>query len=89
MCWGEYDCNPDIETTFYGENAMASLLIFIYNCTANDSQMLTKYIIDYEGDGLFYRVHRYNYVSEKYAQEEEEEVTKGLKKISEWYTRIF
>ena len=67
MCWGEYDCNPDIDTTPLGEKAMASFLIFIYNCTFGNADLLTKYIKDQDGAGLLYRVHRYNYISEKYA----------------------
>lgn len=67
MCWGEYDCNPDIETTALGENAMASLLVFVYNCTVNNVDLLSKYIKENDGAGLLYRVHRYNYISDKYA----------------------
>jgi hypothetical protein len=44
MSWGEYEDMEEIETTPYGENAMAALLIFVYNCTVKNTSTLTKYL---------------------------------------------
>ena len=66
------------------------MLIFVHNNIAKNKENVEKFIKMEEkcGVALLYRVHRYHYIAEKDAREEEVEVSEGVKSISEWYTLI-
>ena len=103
MSWDEHD-DEDFDSTELGEIALRNLLIFIYNCTIKglttttaaeadadaDAPVLftSQFIDNLGGASILYRVHRYLYVSEECAREEDSSVSKGVEDISEWYTRI-
>lgn len=82
LAWNEFE---DLETSQIGEICLKNLLVFIYNCSVYNHDLLADFS---SKSDFIYRVHRYIYTAEQYAKEEKEEVTQELTEISEWYTLL-